>query len=463
MSIVLILAIPLLSIVGVETGTLYITTQPGEAAVYIDGIYKGTTPIYNEYDIQHLTIQDIPIGSHTIKISKTGYYDWNNTKQISSGAETINAFLEIMKGTLEIYTEMGFGEVYIDGISKGLAGWDAPLSIYVPYGTHDISITYSGCKEWKQTVQIQKQVTTIRSSFNCTVGIEPVRKGAEISFPVDIPSIAYTGSTLDIYVIVTNTGVNDIKHNFPVEFSLLDPYGNWTNLPYRTVTLNPGDTTHVYYTYDIPPSGPAGTWAVKAAVWDRTDENGTLQTRYDYEEKTFNVSGSGQNISISSVPAEPVTVATPTGKIIVAKVIGKKFGQSNLKINAGDEVVWDNGDTEGYVLIEMDKKIANITLPFNGNAKYIFNTSGDYRLTLNYYNIGRISPVIQNIIVIPPIQVSTPSLTVTSPSITPTITIAQITTATPTTIPIPPTSKSPAFEVILSGIGIITAFLLRRR
>jgi len=71
MSIVLLLAIPLLSIVGVaQTGTISISSQPGEASVYIDGIYKGNTPIYNEFAIDHLVIRDIPIAVTQLKLPK---------------------------------------------------------------------------------------------------------------------------------------------------------------------------------------------------------------------------------------------------------------------------------------------------------------------------------------------------------------------------------------------------------
>lgn len=454
-SVALILAIPLLSIVGLaQTGTLYISSEPGEAEVYIDGIYKGSTPIYNKFVIDYLTVRDIPIGSHTIKITKTGYYDWNKTIQVSAGVETVRATLDIMKGTLEISVEKGIGELYIDGIYKGLVS-EGPLPIYIPYGSYVIEIKRESCKDWKQTIQVQKQLTRVVSPFNCTVGIAPQQESVEISFAFEGFSSSYiAGNVLTVDTIVTNAGVT-----FPIVLSLIDPYGNRTVLPYQYVTIDSGKI-HVYFEYLIPFAGPSGTWMVKAEVWDKLDENGTLQTRYDYEEKIFNVSVSAQNISTPTVPAEPVTVATPTGKTIVTKVINSKFGQSNLQINAGDEVLWDNGDPVKYVIVEKDKKIADINLPDNGKTKYIFNTSGNYRFTLNYkYNMLRVSPITQSILVIPPISTPTVTATLTTiPTSTPTSAITETPTPTQTLTPKStpmPTPGTFGFEAALA----ISSFL----
>lgn len=85
-----------------------------------------------------------------------------------------------------------------------------------------------------------------------------------------------------------------------------------------------------------------------------------------------------------------MTVSTPTGKTIVTKVINSKYSQPDLQINAGDEVIWNNEDPVEYMIIEMDKKITNISLSDNGKAKYIFNTSGNYKfgLYLNFATCG---------------------------------------------------------------------------
>lgn len=113
------------------------------------------------------------------------------------------------------------------------------------------------------------------------------------------------GDTLSATVYVKNNG--GTSHAFPVGFSVRDPQGNWKDVPYKTVTLNTGADTSIYFEYNIPSYGPAGTWTAGAAVWDRDAGGGVLQTRYDYDEQSF---------SVSSIPATATPAVTVTGATV---------------------------------------------------------------------------------------------------------------------------------------------------
>jgi len=480
-SIALIIAICFSILVGArEISSLAIRSEPGGADVYIDNIYKGFTP---------LNIADIPAGNHIIKITKNGYYEWENTTEVSNASMEISAFLEIMRGTLDINIEAGIGEVYIDNIYEGFVGKDRPLSVTLLYGSHNINITRDGCNYWNKTLQINETITRLDSSFRCRES--PDRKGAETKFAFDGPSSSQiAGSPLNVDVIVKNTGSS--TNNFRVVLSVRDPYGNWTVLPYQSKTAR--DIEHAYFIYDIPPSGPPGTWIVRATVWggvsdggnykqslfsnvilikwNRIVEGGGLKTRYDYKEKPFNVSVPVQNTSAETTPL-PEVVATPTGNIIYTKVITSKFGQPDLKINAGDEVVWLTEAPFGYKIVEIDKKIGDINVLKDWKARFVFNKSGNYRfrLFINHSYTYEATPSIQNIKVLPPIVPAIlPSITSTiSPSVTSTLSI----TETPASIPSTPTftpkstlipaPRSFGFEAIIAGIGMLLAFAYRRR
>ncbi len=93
---------------------------------------------------------------------------------------------------------------------------------------------------------------------------------------------------------------------------------------------------------------------------------------------------------------EPVVVATPTGKTITLRVMANRFTESSKQIYAGDEILWDNYDEEIYTIYEEDNKIANMTLRSGGKTKYIFNTTGTYKLGL-YYRMLRGDPSTQTI------------------------------------------------------------------
>jgi plastocyanin len=95
---------------------------------------------------------------------------------------------------------------------------------------------------------------------------------------------------------------------------------------------------------------------------------------------------------------EPVTVATPTGKVVYSRIKVDRIAPSNLQIDAGDEVLWDNFEDTVYTLVEMDNKIANITVSQGGKSKYIFNTTGNYKLGVYFRNM-REAPSTQTIVV----------------------------------------------------------------
>jgi len=60
------------------TGTLFITSSPLSASIYVDGSYKGATPT---------TITETT-GSYTIRFEKTGYTDYSTIADVSAGQTT---------------------------------------------------------------------------------------------------------------------------------------------------------------------------------------------------------------------------------------------------------------------------------------------------------------------------------------------------------------------------------------
>ena len=62
--------------VNEQYGTIAIASNPSGANVYLDGVYKGTAP---------LNINNVIIGSHTIKLTKSGYNDVSSTVTVNSG------------------------------------------------------------------------------------------------------------------------------------------------------------------------------------------------------------------------------------------------------------------------------------------------------------------------------------------------------------------------------------------
>lgn len=94
---------------------------------------------------------------------------------------------------------------------------------------------------------------------------------------------------------------------------------------------------------------------------------------------------------------EPVVVATPTGVSKEVRVVPvDKFGINNIEINAGDEIVWLNREDETYTLVELNNKIANITL--SNRANYTFTKTGNYSFNLTR-RLLKTMPSVLNVIV----------------------------------------------------------------
>jgi hypothetical protein len=59
-----------------QTGTLYISSSPRGAEVYIDNVYKGTTPV---------RVTDVSPGTPTVELRLNGYEIWKTTVMIGVG------------------------------------------------------------------------------------------------------------------------------------------------------------------------------------------------------------------------------------------------------------------------------------------------------------------------------------------------------------------------------------------
>ncbi|GFO97299.1 blue (type 1) copper domain-containing protein [groundwater metagenome] len=92
---------------------------------------------------------------------------------------------------------------------------------------------------------------------------------------------------------------------------------------------------------------------------------------------------------------EAVTVE-PTGKTIVTRIMGYKFGEPSISIDAGDTLQWYNLDDDTMTLSEINGKIPNQSVYSRRN--YIFNTTGTYTFHL-FYSKMRVSPPVQVITV----------------------------------------------------------------
>ncbi len=134
-----------------STGSISISSSP-TASVYLDGAYKGTTPY---------TITSVSAGSHTIKLTKTGYVDITKTVNVvSHGTTSVSETLTLIPtstGSIKATSNPSGANIYLDGTFKGTT----PTTLSnVPIGSHVIKITKSGYNEISKSVTVSSSHTT---------------------------------------------------------------------------------------------------------------------------------------------------------------------------------------------------------------------------------------------------------------------------------------------------------------
>ncbi len=122
-------------------GSLYVLSSPANANIYLDGVYKGRTP---------MTITDISSGMHTLEIDHPGYYDWRSSVEVpAGGTKTLSATLNPMpsasSGWIYVSSSPGGASVTLDGNSVGQTPYSGSLKLNnIATGSHNVALILAG-------------------------------------------------------------------------------------------------------------------------------------------------------------------------------------------------------------------------------------------------------------------------------------------------------------------------------
>ncbi|MCL0088559.1 PEGA domain-containing protein, partial [Dehalococcoidia bacterium] len=209
------------------TGSLSITSEPSGAEVYVDGLFRGHTP---------LTLEELPPRPYLLWVRLEGYEDWEK-RVVVRAAETTSLLAELTRlpppaGSLSITSEPPGAEVYLDDDFRGRT----PLTLeeLVP-GSYELKLTLEGREEWDKTVLVRAgEITSVMAELTAlppatgSLSITSEPSGAEVYLDDD-----FRGRTpLTLEEIAP--GSYELK-------VILKGYEEWD----KTVTVRPGEITSV--------------------------------------------------------------------------------------------------------------------------------------------------------------------------------------------------------------------------
>ncbi len=230
----------------VTTGTLSVSSSPSGAAVYIDGSYRGVTPI---------NVGNLVPGSHSVQLMKAGYQDWTATVSISAGSTTyLNPTLTVDQqpqyATVSITTNPPGANVYGDGVYKGQTGTGSPLvSTQVIPGTHTLLITKTGYQDYSVT-----RTVAAGQNYDIEVTLNPVQNPTTGGISV-ISSPSQAGVYLNnVYKGLTPITLDSLSPGSYTVLVKLSGYQEWQ----ATQQVTAGQTAQISATL-IPVSTPTPT------------------------------------------------------------------------------------------------------------------------------------------------------------------------------------------------------------
>lgn len=156
-----------------SVGFVSVVSTPEGASVFVDGAYRGVTP---------LTVA-APAGSRRIELDHPGYADWSSTAQVAAGATvTVNAYLQLLpassNGGIAVSSEPAGAAVYLDGQYRGVTTSYGDLDLTgVAVGSHTLSVRLDGYDEYRLTIQVMPDAT-VKVRPRLVVAGNPARTAA---------------------------------------------------------------------------------------------------------------------------------------------------------------------------------------------------------------------------------------------------------------------------------------------
>ncbi|WP_457637788.1 PEGA domain-containing protein [Oceanithermus sp.] len=179
----------------VTTGNLSVNSLPQGAEVYVDGSYRGRTPL-------NVSLNE---GTYDVELRLPGYETYVARVRVRSGKTSrLAPRLQpvVTTGTLEIYSTPSGAEAYVDGVFSGYT----PVTVNLDAGSHEVEVKMGGYGAYRTRVSVQPG-----SSVRVNARLAPAK------------------ATLDLYL---NTNAEVFLDGYPL---------GTTKDGHLTVKVDPGD------------------------------------------------------------------------------------------------------------------------------------------------------------------------------------------------------------------------------
>ncbi len=178
-----------------DYGYISISSSPSGAQAYVDGTYRGTTPI---------TVSQYP-GVRTVRVSMAGYYDYSQqVNVVAYSTSYVSATLSPVSqsGSILISSSPPGVNIYLDGSYRGQTDSSGNYQLQnVASGSHQVKGSKSGYYDSVSTVNVVSGTQAYLQMVLVPVGIQPtVTVTTSPPSGTGALSISTTPSGAEIYV-----------------------------------------------------------------------------------------------------------------------------------------------------------------------------------------------------------------------------------------------------------------------
>ena len=269
--------------VNEQYGAIEIASNPSGANVYLDGVYKGTAP---------LNINNVLIGSHTIKLTKSGYNDVSSTVTVNSDqtAFVSKQIYEIpaVKEQPAMEEEYVYEEVPIDDYSTNSNTIDTIVGAILLasiFGIFGMILKKSKKSNGSADDATSSAISKTTESKEPSKSMPASTATSKENRPINTSSaFGYKGATIQYKIKIenpTSEPIGDIKiHIFVPDVFLLE------NIEKSISMLEPNESKTV--TFEIRPTGECGDCNVSGRV-NYYDYGTKKRQEIDLETKSLSV------------------------------------------------------------------------------------------------------------------------------------------------------------------------------